>query len=123
MRRLIALLLMLVLPLQSAWSAAAGVHGHLHGDAGASGVHAQDCDYHDVGHADRDLSATADQDNGARNDDGHHGNHCHHVLSAILIGAEPALAPAPSDDAVGHPPPRFHSHIPLPLDRPPPAHA
>ena len=123
MRRLLALLLMLVLPLQSVWSATAGVHGHLDAGARGSGVHTHDHDYHDAGHADRNLSATADPDNGAHIDDGHHASHCHHVLSAILIAPGSALALAPSDATVGHPPPRFHSHIPLPLDRPPLTHA
>lgn len=123
MRRLIALILMLVLPLQAAWSVAAGVHGHLDGGAAASGVHAHDHDYHDVGHADHDLSATADQDNGGHNDDGHHGSHCHHVLCVILVETAPALDLPRSDAAVAHLPPAFHSHIPSLLDRPPLAHA
>ena len=123
MRRLIAILLMLVMPLQSAWSAAAGMHGHLDGGAAASGVHAHDHDYHDAGHADHDLSATADQDNDGHNNDGHHGSHCHHGLSVILMETDLALALAQSDGTVIHPPLRFHSHIPLLLDRPPLAHA
>lgn len=44
MRRLLAILLMLIVPLQFGWSAALNIHGHSHGDT-VLGFHTHD-DHH-----------------------------------------------------------------------------
>ena len=91
MRRLIALIIMLIVPLQFAWSAASGLHGHLGEDVAALGMHAHDHDhdYHNAGHDDHDLSMAGDTDSG--HDKEHHSSHCHHVLSFILTDSSLAL--------------------------------
>ncbi|MBI4755697.1 MAG: hypothetical protein HY778_09845 [Betaproteobacteria bacterium] len=114
MRRFIALILMLIIPLQFAWSAAAGVHGHLGDNVSALGFHAHD--NHDGEHPDHD--ATGDMDKG-HNEDGHHGSHYHPVFSSMLMESGLGLnLPLPDG-----PPPHqlvvFFSRTPPPLDRPP----
>lgn len=121
MRRLIALILMFIVPLQYAWSATVAMHGHPAGDAVVVGAHAHDHDFHDAGHADHDLSVAADQD--SHNDDSHHGSHCHHVLSLALLNVGPVLGHAEPGSEIGEPILAFHSRIPPLLDRPPLARA
>ncbi len=120
MRRFVALILMFIVPLQFAWAAAAGLHGHLGEDVSALGlhVHDHDHDYHDLGHADHDASMADDVDTG-HNDDGHHVSHCHHVFSPILMGQAVTLAVVLPDRPPLHLSVRFFSHTPPLLDPPP----
>jgi len=121
MRRFIALIIMIIVPLQFAWSAAAGLHGHMGKNVAALGIHAYDHDYHDAGHANHDATnGSTDNDH---NNDEHHGGHCHHVLSLFL--PEPGLTPGmmPSGGRILHPPAVFFTRTPLLLDRPPLARA
>jgi hypothetical protein len=119
MRRFIALIIMLIIPLQSAWSATAGLNGHLGNDATVVGTHAHSHDYHN---ADLDLAVSGSVDND-HNKDGHHGSHCHHVLSFLLH--QPSLIPglALSAGPILHPHAAFFSHTPPLFDRPPLARA
>lgn len=119
MRRFIALILMLIVPLQFAWSVAAGLPGHVGKDVAALGLHAHDHDYHDAGH---DAYLAGDTNNG-HNDDGHHGGHCHHVLSIILPGSGLMPGMAQADGPIPRPPASFFSRTPALLDRPPLAFA
>ncbi|OYY92256.1 MAG: hypothetical protein B7Y41_16575 [Hydrogenophilales bacterium 28-61-23] len=122
MRRLIALILLLIVPLQFSWSAAMGVHGHLGGDTRAVGVHAHEHDLHASADSEHDLALAGDADAG-HNDDGHHVSHCHHVFSVVFMAS--GLMPGQSQPgtAPAHPAARFTSHTPLPQNPPPPARA
>lgn len=124
MRRLIAVLLMIVLPLQVAWSAAHAVAAHAPGAALAGGVHFHD-DHDDHDHrpavpAAIDAGAAADAD---APDDDRHGGHSHPVQSPLAAAplTMPRL-PAP-DIPPAWLPARFTSHIPVLFDRPPLARA
>src|SRR3989339_2096836 len=83
MRCLIALILLLIVPLQFSWAAAMGVHGHLGGDTRAVGVHAHDHDFHASTESDHVHAMPGDSDVG-HNDDGPHVSHCHHVFSVVF---------------------------------------
>jgi hypothetical protein len=122
MRRLIALILLLIVPLQFSWSAAMGVHGHRGCESHAVGMQVDDHDFHDAGHSDHDFALTGDTDTG-HNGDGHHVSHCHHVFSVIFMAS--GLMPGQSQPgaAPAHPAARFTSHTPLLPDPPPPARA
>ncbi len=115
MRRFIALIIVLIIPLQSAWATALGFHGHV----GAEAVGMHEHDHHHAGHDGHEPAMTAGADNDQHNADGHHGSHCHHVLSFIphqpglVIGLEQSGGP------IHHPPAAFLSRIPPLFDRPP----
>jgi len=121
MRRFIALIIMLIVPLQFAWAAAAGLYGYVGEDA--VGAHVQDHDHHDGGHASHDLAALGNTDGEQHNEDGHHGNHCHHVFSFIFYQPGPVLGLELSGGPVQHAPAAFLSRTPPLLDRPPLASA
>ncbi|MBU1665450.1 MAG: hypothetical protein KKG92_08620 [Gammaproteobacteria bacterium] len=120
MRRFIALILMLIVPLQFAWSAAAGVHGHLGENVAALGAHAHDHDNHDGEHADHDVADDTDK---GHNEDGHHGSHYHPVFSSILMETGLSLGISAPDGPPPHPLAAFLSHTPPLFDRPPLARA
>lgn len=126
MRRLLAILLMLILPLQFAWSAVGGLDGHLDDKVSATGFHHHDHDddhdhHHDAGTNghDNDAASIAAQEH---HDDGHHDEHYHHPVFSMLVH-EPRLN---LGDALPHSPPvrppsLFTSHIPALFDWPPSA--
>ncbi len=121
MRRLIALIIMLIVPLQFAWSAAAGLHGHTVEDMATSGFHTHDHDHHESGHPGHDDAG--DTNNKDHNEDEHHG-HCHPVFSSIpLMVSGLTLDISLRDGPILHPPAAFLTHVPPLLDRPPLAHA
>lgn len=122
MRRLVALILMLILPLQFAWSAAANLHGHAGDNVAVLGVHVHDHGHHDAGHADHDASLAGDSETG-HNEDGHHGSHYHPVFSSILMETGLSLGVSPPDGPPPHPLAAFLSHTPPLFDRPPLARA
>jgi len=122
MRRLIALILMLIIPLQFAWSAAVSLHGHVGENVAALGVHAHNHGDHDAGHVDHDASLAGDDNNG-HNDDGHHGSHYHPVFSSILMETGLSLGVSPTDGPPPHPLAAFLSHTPPLFERPPLARA
>lgn len=123
MRRVLLLLLIFIIPIQYAWTAALAAHVHPLGTQ--SGMHAfthtHGHDHHDAGHADHDLSQVADADQ--HNDDNHHGSHCHHVLSPALLDAGPLFGAAAGGGGIEQPVLAFHTRIPPLLDRPPLARA
>lgn len=122
MRRLFAILLMLFVPIQFAWSAVQSVHGHLGHDELAAGFHYHD-DHHHEHHHDADGDDHDDAEAGsppqAHNDDGHHDGHFHHVFSLIVVEPQPDLTEALPHAPPTRPPASFTSHIPSPFDRPP----
>jgi len=120
MRRLIALIIMLIVPLQFAWAAAAGLHGHVGKDMASAGFHTHDHDHHESAHPDHD--AAGDTNNQDHNEDGHHG-HSHPVFSSILVESGLTLDIALSGGPLLHPPAAFFSRTPPLLDRPPLARA
>ena len=120
MRRFIVLIIMLIVPLQFAWAAAAGLHGHAGKDVATSGFHTHDHEHHESAHPDHDTSGnTNNQDH---NEDGHHG-HTHPVFTSILMESGVTLDIALSGGPILYPPAAFLSHTPPLLDRPPLARA
>lgn len=117
MHRLIIFILMLVVPLQYAWSAVMAMDVH-HAPTTIAPItlsaHSHD---HDHDHVCHDLSVSAEP--GSQPDDGHHGGHCHHVLTMALLGDVPLLAHAVSDGKIGEWSRTFSSRTPPLLDRPP----
>lgn len=119
-RRLVVLILLLLVPFQFAWSAVAGVHGHMGADAPAMGVHA-----HEHGHAHQEpgqvdpASGLANGVDTEHGEDGHHASHYHPVFSSVLMEHSLAL----TIDSAGGPPlarvTDFLSRVTPPLDRPP----
>lgn len=121
MRRFIALLVMLVVPLQSAWAVGLGFHGHA--DMNAAGMHVHDNDHHATMHSAHDHAAADNADGEQHGADGHHGNHCHHVFSFILHQHETLTELELNGGPVLHTPAAFLSRIPPLFDRPPLARA
>jgi hypothetical protein len=122
MRRFIALIIMLVVPLQFAWAAAAGVYGHLGTEVVGTHVHEHE-HHHGAGHFSHDLVQLGSTDDAQHNEDGHHGSHCHHVFSFILHQADSLPCLQLSGGPVQYAPAAFFSRIPPLLDRPPLARA
>lgn len=123
MRRLIALILLLIVPLQFSWSAAMGVHGHRGSDSHAVGMQADDHDLHASTDSDHTHTLAADTDVG-HNDDGHHVSHCHHVFTAAFMVSGLTLGqgsrqPGASGGAfhLSHPPPAKSSGLQRAPDR------
>lgn len=125
MRRYIALILMLIVPLQFTWSAAAGLHGHVGKDVVVAGFHVHD--HHDVGQATHDATLSGEAGNSpmdtGHDDDGHHDGHCHHVLSLILPGTGLIPGQTQAGGPIPRPPAAFLTRTPPLLDRPPLAFA
>lgn len=116
MRRLIVLIVLLVVPLQFAWAAVLGLHGHVGHDSPTASYHTHGDGL--PGDADHDRDAPAGSKNQDQGDEGHHG-HVHPVFSSLL--AEPGLpwVEAVRDGPIPQPPARFLSRTPPLLDRPP----
>jgi hypothetical protein len=121
MRRFIALIIMLVVPLQFVWAAAAGLHGHAGMDVATSGFHTHDHDHRDSVHA-AGHDFTGDTNNQDHNEDGHHG-HYHPVFTSILTESSLVLDIALPGGPILYPHSAFFSRIPPLLDRPPLARA
>ena len=121
MRRFVILIIMLIVPLQFAWSAAAGLHGRGVGDVATSGFHTHDHDHHESGHSVPDAAGDTNN-NKDHNEDGHHG-HYHPVFSSILMESGLTLDIALSGGPILHPLAAFFSRTPPLLDRPPLARA
>lgn len=115
MRRLVAVLIMLIVPLQSAWSAVSSLHVPL-GNSVATGVMHTHEHVHPV-HGSHDISP-ADIPDG-HGEDGHHNSHCHPVFNSILTESSLILGVAPNDGPILQAPTSFFSHTPPLFDRPP----
>lgn len=127
MRRFVAFLVILLVPLQFTWAAVLGVHGHASGEVAAAGVHLHGHD-HDHDHADAhdhggQTQHAAEPQHAAdtqpaNGDDGHH-SHTHPVFSSLLADFGLVLAEAVPGGPILQPPTGFLSRTPPPLDRPP----
>jgi len=92
MRRFVAILLILFVPLQLAWSAVQGVHGHVGEHASALGFHTHDGDHahaHDSGHSGHDGSQSDNND--AESADGSASGHFHPVFVSLVIAHDVSL--------------------------------
>lgn len=119
MRRLLVILLMLLVPLQSAWSAGHAFHVD-HVASADSYVHSHDHDHdHDVDQGDWTSDATGTTGSSEHGDNSHHGSHVHPAFTVILPDRSVVL----TEDSPALPPPSrsasFTSHSPPLFDRPP----
>lgn len=120
MRRCIALILMLIVPLQFAWSAVAAVHGHVGEDSPTLGMHAHGHDHapHGLDSSQHGSTSTSDLDSG-HGEDGHHASHYHPVFSSILVESPLMPRMAVTGGEIPHVSSAFLSRIPPLPDRPP----
>lgn len=118
MRRYLAILLMLLLPLQVTWAAVASMHGHLDADESVALFHHHDDDHDHAAHHDEDETV-ADVASADHHDDDHRDGHFHPAFTMFVV--EPVVSIASPLPDVHSPGPglSFTSHIPLPSDRPP----
>ena len=127
MRRLLLIFLMLLVPIQTTWSANHALYGHMEGKVAAGGLHmhAHDHDHANMAHHDASSPdsgvSPVDGETLTQGGESHHGCHIHPAFSMILPDR---VAGLPSD-AVALPPlsfsTSFTSHIPPLSDRPPAA--
>lgn len=118
MRRLVALIIMFVVPLQFAWAAAVGVYGHAGQDRSPAGFHTHDVGHDHHGDAHHDHKVPDDTQPQEHGEDGHHG-HVHPVFSSLLAHFGLTLVEAVPDGPIMQPPSGFPSRTPPLLDRPP----
>lgn len=118
MRRVVAMLLMLLVPLQLAWSAALSVHGHMGERVAALGLHTHDAGHAHPGDSDRPAHDETHEGNhdGGESSGGHH---YHPVFVSLVITHEINL----NDSFRNAQPPRwaasFTSRTPPLFDWPP----
>ena len=121
MRRLVILTLLFILPLQFAWAAVMGVHGHT-GDAPAlSGPHTHPHHHGPEAGADHahDAASGSDAEPGADE----HPDHTHPVFTSLLAEPGLALSVSLSGGPLLQPSAAFLARTPPFPDRPPHAHA
>lgn len=116
MRRLVALLVMLIVPFQSAWSVTSSLHGPLDKAVVAGVMHAHDHVHPAQGGHDISLAGAID---GGHDEDGYHDSHCHPVFNSVLTESSLTLGAALSNGPILQPTTRFFSHTPPLFDRPP----
>jgi hypothetical protein len=132
MRRILAFVLMLLVPLQLAWSAVEAIPGHVDQDVSASGYHVHQ--HHDRGMqaspAPGDPGAIAlgapggnHHDGVSHGDEGTQAGHFHPVLCFIAFEPVVNVGSAPPGEAPSRPADSFISHIPPLFDWPPAARA
>jgi hypothetical protein len=132
MRRLFAILLMLIVPLQFGWSAALNIHGHSHGDI-VLGFHTHD-DHHGSlgdhqhthpgeapsGETDVGFGQAVESTDGADKGDGDRPDgHYHPILASLVMHIALPLDLAATTGAPSRPPDTFSSRIPPLFDWPP----
>ena len=123
MRRIFAILLMLLVPLQFAWSTTQSLHGHLDGDVPALGFHSHDGDHDHHGDSDQlaHHEAMAGSAGSGDSEGGYSGGHYHPIFMSVVVSAKLML----DEGTPGGPPVRplatFISRIPPLFDWPPSA--
>lgn len=122
MRRLVALLIMLVIPLQFTWAAVLGVHGHIGTGVAGSGFHVHAHHHHHEAGGHPDSSAHGGV-NCQDHDEGSHQGHVHPVFTSLPMEAGWLMTEAAPSGPIPLQPTRFLSRTPPLLDRPPIAHA
>ncbi len=140
MRRLLAILLMLVVPAQFTWTAVASIDGHVHGDVAVLSFHTHDGEHghhhgaHDHPH---DSPAANDEPDGGfehaaeyrsiesssqdKSEPDQSGGHYHPILASLVMNAMSALGASPSGGPPDRPPATLTSRIPPLFDWPPSA--
>ena len=113
MRRWLVVFLLLVLPLQFAWAAAAPYCAHE--TAAAASKHPG---HHQHVHQDGSEAANADDEGGGAGVKHTDCASCHAGCAATLPLSATALAAAPRDGVGEHSPPRYRSHTPWGPERP-----
>ena len=121
MRRVFAILLILLVPLQFAWSATQSLHGHLNSDVSGLGFHSHDGNHDHHGHSERSAhqESLAGSSGGGSSDDGYSGGHYHPIFISILVDVELMLAEASPGGPPIRPLATFTSRIPPLFDWPP----
>ena len=136
--RLLAILLMLIVPFQFGWSAVLSIHGHTRSDV-VVGFHTHDG--HHGSHGDHQHphpgKTASDEPNGGieqaaqipaasgaagQNDVDRVDGHYHPILASLVMHSALPLDCAPSSGAPSRPPDSFSSRIPPLFDWPPSAH-
>lgn len=118
MRRLIALVLLCLVPLQLAWAGVQSLDGHPPGEPGVSGwhVHGDGDEDHGHGHDDAppgdDAAADGLLDKGGE-------SHFHPSLTLMVVAFYPTPASAKPASPPVAPPRAFASRTPPLFDRPP----
>jgi len=123
MRRLIVLVLMLLVPLQFAWSTVLSLHGHAGDDRPALGFHSHAGDHdHAAGGSltPHDVPAVAGS-SPVDSADGHHAGHYHPVFVSLIIDADVRLDESPPGAPPLGPTVTLTSRIPPLFDWPPAA--
>jgi len=119
MRRILAILLICLLPLQLSLATAASLHGHLDDFEVAVGFHAHDDEWHhEFAEVPGDVVVHGDM-HAERDDDGHHDGHFHHVYSMLVFEVPQSIASPEFRSELPGPSAAFTSHIPRVTDRPP----
>lgn len=121
MQRFIAIIIMLMVPLQTAWSAAMSLHGHMSGSELAGIMHVHEHTHQDDAHSHDDVAASADKE--SSHEDGHHDPHCHPVFNSVLAESRLTVGVDLTNTAIPQAPVSFYSHTPPLFDRPPLARA
>jgi hypothetical protein len=138
MRRLLAIFLMLVVPVQFGWSTALSIHGHSHGDVAVLGFHTHDS--HASGHGDHhhphpgeapgdrtdsdienpapSLGGSAGQSDGEQLD-----GHYHPILASLVMDVALPIPSTCSGGPPSRPPDTLISRTPPLYDLPPAARA
>jgi len=122
MFRFVAVIVVLLVSLQFAWVAAGALYGHAGENVSLIGVHSHEHGHdhgHGHGHADRDAPGESRQDGGDRA----HCEHCHLVLSAVVVESGLTISSSLPGGPILQPPVAYLSHTPALLDRPPLARA
>ncbi len=118
-KRLLIIFLLLLVPLQTSWSLAMSVHGHVGEDWPTLGLHSH---AHEHEHSHDPSPPSQDQAQAsAPHDDGHHHSHSHQTVD--LLATHLSFGLSPSGSAPLPQTPRFTSHIPALPDLPPAARA
>lgn len=122
MQRFIVII-MLMVPLQTAWSAAMSLHGHMSGSELAGIMHVHEHVHQDDAHSHDDISAAAGAEDKSSHADGHHDPHCHPVFNSVLAESCLTVGVDLTNTAIPQAPVRFYSHTPPLFDHPPLARA
>ncbi|WP_018078669.1 hypothetical protein [Thiobacillus denitrificans] len=118
MRRLVAVIIMFIVPLQFAWAAAVGIYGHAGQDRSPLGFHSHVVGHDHQGDAHHDHDVLGNSQTQEHGEDGHH-SHVHPVFSSLLAQFSLSFIEAAPDGLIMPPPTGFQSRTPPLLDRPP----
>lgn len=124
MHRALVILLMLIIPIQFAWSAVANGHGHMDIEGSSSGFHVHHDD-HDHDHEGGNVgghgndTASSDLGNPDHDADDHHDGHHHPAFTMLIPDGRQEFVETLPHAAPWRPLPTFISRTPLLFDWPP----